>query len=215
MPPCRWQIPDAAGAGEDGLVGIGADLEPSTLVAAYASSVFPMPIGRRRLGWWSPPRRGILPIDGLIQSRSLRRSVRRYETRVDTAFPAVIERCASTPRPHGWISREIITAYLRLHELGIAHSVESWDGGRLVGGLYGVSIGGLFAGESMFHDATDASKVALVRLVSELEGVPGALLDVQWTTPHLVSLGAIDVSAAEYRRRLDLALAAPTPAAFT
>ena len=174
-----------------------------------------MPIGRRRLGWWSPPRRGILPIDGLIQSRSLRRSVRRYETRVDTAFPAVIERCASTPRPHGWISREIITAYLRLHELGIAHSVESWDGRRLVGGLYGVSIGGLFAGESMFHDATDASKVALVRLVSELEGVPGALLDVQWTTPHLVSLGAIDVSAAEYRRRLDLALAAPTPAAFT
>jgi leucyl/phenylalanyl-tRNA--protein transferase len=174
-----------------------------------------MPIGRRRLGWWSPEPRGVLPLDDLAISRSLRRSVRRYETRVDTAFDEVVDRCASIPRPHGWITRDIVDAYVDLHRLGLAHSVETWEGSTLVGGLYGVSLGGLFAGESMFHERDDASKVALVRVVEELSTRDGALLDVQWTTPHLRSLGAVDVTRAEYLQRLAVALDAEPAAVFS
>jgi leucyl/phenylalanyl-tRNA--protein transferase len=156
----------------------------------------------------------VLPIEGLVVSRSLRRSLRRYETRIDTAFDEVVDRCATIPRPHGWITRPMRDAYVRLHHLGVTHSVETWEDGRLVGGLYGVSIGALFAGESMYHDRTDASKVALVRLIDELGAVPSALLDVQWTTPHLRGLGAVDVSRREYRALLDVALRGQVPAAF-
>jgi leucyl/phenylalanyl-tRNA--protein transferase len=187
----------------------GGDLEPETLVAAYATGLFPMPVRRRTLGWWSPDPRGVLPLDGLRVSRSLRRSTRRFEVRIDTAFDDVVELCASLPRPHGWISRDIVRAYAQLHRLGLAHSVETWSSdGRLVGGLYGVAIGGLFAGESMFHLETDASKVALVGLVEHLADVPAALVDVQWSTPHLASLGVVDVTRVEYLRRLDDALGA-------
>jgi leucyl/phenylalanyl-tRNA--protein transferase len=174
-----------------------------------------MPIGRRRLGWWSPEPRGVLPLDGLAVSRSLRRSVRRYRTSVDTAFEHVIDRCASIPRPHGWITRDIVDAYVELHRLGLAHSIETWEGSELVGGLYGVSLGGLFAGESMFHDRDDASKVALVHLVDELRTRNGGLLDVQWTTPHLRSLGAVDMSRKEFLDRLAVALEADPPAIFS
>ncbi len=174
-----------------------------------------MPLGRRRLGWWSPDPRGVLPLDGLRTSRSLRRSVGRYETRVDTAFATVIDRCAHIPRPHGWITQPVIDAYLLLHELGVAHSVETWLDDRLVGGLYGVSLGALFAGESMFHDETDASKVALVRLVDELSPIPGAVLDVQWNTPHLTSLGVINVDREQYRRDVAIAIGRPGPAVFS
>jgi leucyl/phenylalanyl-tRNA--protein transferase len=173
-----------------------------------------MPVSRRRLGWWSPDPRGVIPLDGLVVSRSLQRSTRRYETRIDTAFATVLERCATTPRPHGWITPAIVDAYLELHRLGIAHSVETWHDDRLVGGLYGVSLGGLFAGESMYHEATDASKVALARLVQELAPIPGALLDVQWTTAHLTSLGAVDVTREQYRSLLAAALGAPAPPRF-
>ncbi|MEO1060531.1 MAG: leucyl/phenylalanyl-tRNA--protein transferase, partial [Actinomycetota bacterium] len=166
-PPTPWAFPDPAIADDDGLVGVGADLEPGTLLTAYRSGLFPMPL-RRSIGWWSPDPRGVLPLDGLRVTRSLRRSVRRYELRFDTAFPEVVRRCADPRRPHGWISPAIASAYGRLHELGWAHSVEAWEGDRLVGGLYGVSVDGLFAGESMFHDAVDASKVALVGLVEHL-----------------------------------------------
>ena len=185
------------------------------MVTAYASGIFPMPVSRRRLGWWSPDPRAVIPVDGLVVSRSLRRSMARYETRIDHDFARVIERCANIPRPHGWITPAIVDAYLDLHRLGIAHSIEAWDEDRLVGGLYGVSLGGLFAGGSMYHEATDASKVALARLVEELAPVPGAVLDVQWSTPHLTSLGAIDVSRDQYRTLLGTALDAPTPGVFT
>jgi leucyl/phenylalanyl-tRNA--protein transferase len=208
LPPCRWGFPDPRDAPED-LVVCGGDLEPETLVAGYATGLFPMPVRRRTLGWWSPDPRGVLPVDGLRVSRSLRRSTRRFEVRMDTAFDDVVELCASLPRPHGWINRDIVRSYQQLHRLGLAHSVETWsDDGRLVGGLYGVALRGLFAGESMFHLETDASKVALVALVDRLKDVPGALLDVQWSTPHLASLGVVDVSRREYLRRLDTALAA-------
>lgn len=194
------------------MVGIGADLEPGTLLTAYRSGLFPMPVDRRRLAWWSPNPRGILPLDGLIIRKSLRRSIRRYEIRVDTAFRQVVDACSDPGRPHGWITRGITEAYGTLHELGWAHSVEAWsDNNELVGGLYGVAVNGLFAGESMFHRAPDASKVALVALVALLGDHPDILLDVQWTTPHLETLGAIDISRSDYLNRLDRALALPLP----
>jgi leucyl/phenylalanyl-tRNA--protein transferase len=198
------------------IAGVGADLAPGTLLAAYRQGLFPMrlqargPIGLGPLGWWSPDPRGIVPLDGLHVSRSLRRSQRRFEIRVDTAFVDVMRGCADPKRPHGWIDKKFIAAYDQLHELGWAHSVETWQSderGRdvLVGGLYGVAIGGLVAAESKFHRVTDASKVAVVALVDLLRAGGGTLLDVQWTTPHLASLGAIDVPRVRY---LELAAAA-------
>ena len=201
-------------------MGVGADLEPGTVLAAYRTGIFPMPVERGMLAWWAPDPRGILPLDGLRVSRSLRKSCARFEVRVDTAFAQVLAACGD-PRRHGaWITRDIAAAYQRLHDLGWAHSVEAWslDDGTLAGGLYGVAIGGLFAGESMFHRSADASKVALVHLVDVLGGpaaaAEGRLLDVQWRTDHLASLGVVEVSAAAYRQRAAEALALPLPPAF-
>ena len=226
-PPSAWALPDVAtlaatsGGGDGDVVGVGADLEPGTLLAAYRRGMFPMPaaaVGRmeRRIVWWSPDPRGILPLGGLKVSRSLRASVRRMEVRVDTAFDAVIRACADPGRDSGWIDEEIIDAYTELYDLGWAHSVESWQDGRLVGGLYGVAIGGLFAGESMFHRVTDASKVALVGLVELLrdEYADQRLLDVQWSTPHLASLGVVEVRRSTYLDLLGCALEMPPPRAF-
>jgi leucyl/phenylalanyl-tRNA---protein transferase len=221
-PPGRWAFPGVDGADEDGLVGVGADLEPGTILAAYRRGLFPMPLGQGgQLGWWSPDPRAVIPLRGLRVSRSLRRSLRRYEIRVDTAFDDVVEACADPARPHGWISPEVCAAYRRLHDLGWAHSIESWAvasdaGDVLAGGLYGLAIGGLFAGESMFHRRTDASKVALVALAELMRrsGDPRPLLDVQWLTPHLASLGAIEVPRVRYLALLARALTAPLPAAF-
>jgi leucyl/phenylalanyl-tRNA--protein transferase len=218
-PPSKWGFP---GPGrfdaDDDLVAAGADLEPGTLLAAYRRGLFPMPSGRRGdpMLWFSPVRRGVLPLDGLRVSRSLRRSVRRFDIRVNADFAAVVDACADPRRPAGWIDAGIRSAYVELHRLGWAHSVEAWHDGRLAGGLYGVSIGGLFAGESMFHRETDASKVALVALVDLLRDAPlePRLLDVQWRTPHLASLGCVEIGRREYLRRLPDALAAPVPAAF-
>lgn len=205
--PSRWRFPSPHLAGSDGLVATGADLEPGTLLEAYRHGLFPMPVGRRNLGWWSPDPRGILPLDDLRVTRSLRQSCRKYRVDVDTCFREVIERCADPRRPSGWISPAFITAYETLHRLGWAHSVETFDaGGRLVGGLYGIRIDGLFAGESMFSVAGDASKVALVALVEELRARSVELLDVQWTTAHLVSLGALDVARERYLRLLQAAI---------
>jgi leucyl/phenylalanyl-tRNA--protein transferase len=171
--------------------------------------------GGRPIGWWSPDPRGILPLDGLRVTRSLRKSARRFEVRVDTAFDDVVAACADPRRRGAWITRELAAAYAVLHRLGWAHSVECWREGRLAGGLYGVAVGGLFAGESMFHRETDASKVALVALVAILrrDGDPRRLLDVQWRTEHLATLGVIDVPRQEYLRRLTAALTCP-PARF-
>lgn len=215
-PPSRWELPSAHAADSQGVVGIGADLEPGTVLAAYRRGLFPMPLRRpRALAWWSPDPRGILPLDGLVVSRSLRRSCRRYQVRVDTAFDEVLAACADPRRPHRWIDASVTDAYRRLHRLGWAHSVEAWDDdGELAGGLYGLAIGGFFAGESMFHRRTDASKVALVGLVERLVAGDAGLLDVQWTTDHLTSLGAVDVDRGHYLDLLGSALERPLPPAF-
>lgn len=202
-PTTDWVFPPASTADGDGVVGLGADLEPGTLLTAYRSGLFPMPLEPGgTIAWWSPDPRAVLPIDALIVSRSLRRSCRRYTVTVDRCFEAVVSACADLPRPHGWIDDQMADAYLQLHRLGWAHSVETWDGDRLVGGLYGVAIGSFFAGESMFHVATDASKVALVGLVELLGGQGAQLLDVQWLTPHLSSLGAVAIDRNRYVRLL-------------
>jgi leucyl/phenylalanyl-tRNA--protein transferase len=218
----QWWFPAATEADENGIVGAGADLEPGTLLSAYRGGIFPMPLQREEtIAWWSPDPRGVIPLDGLRVTRSLQRSLRRFEIRIDTAFEEVIDACADPSRAGRWISRAVRDAYLRLHELGWAHSVESWslDDGTLAGGLYGVAVAGLFAGESMFHRATDASKVALVALVDRMcddgTGGAGRLLDVQWQTPHLASVGAMEVSRVHYLQLLDGALALALPTAFT
>ena len=197
------------------MVAVGADLAPGTLLQAYRSSMFPMPGPGRRdpMHWWSPARRGVLPLDGMRVSRSLRQSRKHFEIRVDSAFDEVVAGCADPERPDGWIDGRISAAYTRLHRLGWAHSVEAWQDGALAGGLYGVAIGGLFAGESMFTHVRDASKVALVALVDILhdEHVAERLLDVQWATPHLASLGVVEVTRREYLARLEVAVAGGVP----
>jgi leucyl/phenylalanyl-tRNA---protein transferase len=217
--PSGIRFPSPAAADERGLVALGGDLEPGSLLLAYRSGLFPMGLADGRLSWWSPDPRGILPLDALHVSKSLKKSARRFTTTVDKAFADVIDACADRPADEfPWITKDVREAYVTLHELGWAHSIESWSSdGDLVGGLYGVAIGGLFAGESMFSRRTDASKVALVTLVETMsDPAPSTdrLIDVQWLTPHLASLGAIEVPRAEYLRRLEPALAQTRPAAF-
>ena len=210
-PATHWLLPSPDRADAHGLVAVGADLEPGTLLAAYRGGLFPMPLGRRKLGWWSPDPRGVVPLDGLHVSRSLRKSCARFEIRTNTEFEAVMRRCDDPRRPHGWITEDFVRAYTRLHHLGWAHSVETWLDGELVGGLYGVKVNGLFAGESMFHSATDASKVALVALVEILREQSATLLDVQWCTEHLASLGAIEMPRTRYLALLADAIGPTTP----
>jgi leucyl/phenylalanyl-tRNA--protein transferase len=192
------------------------NLEPDTLLWAYANGIFPMGSDDGSVEWYRPDPRAILPLENLRLSRSLARTIRqnRYQIRLNTAFAAVIRACAAPApdREETWITPEIIVAYERLHNLGYAHSVEVWaawdneKGGRLVGGLYGVALGGLFAGESMFSHERDASKVALYYLIQLLRQRGFVLLDVQFLTPHLTRMGAIEISAAAYQRRLARAL---------
>ncbi|MBW3662993.1 MAG: leucyl/phenylalanyl-tRNA--protein transferase [Actinobacteria bacterium] len=196
VPPSAWLLPDPDDADEDGVVGVGADLAPSTLVDAYRNGIFPWPHPDVSLPWFSPDPRGVLPADRVHVPRSLRQTLRRsgWETTVDVAFGAVIGACADRDRSEGtWITGEMIRCYTRLHDLGWAHSLEVWEADRLVGGLYGVQVGGVFTGESMFHSVNDASKVALVDLVHRFDAAGGTLVDVQLTTDHLRRLGAVDV----------------------
>lgn len=194
---------------------MGADLEPDTLLAAYSRGLFPMPLRPGgRIGWWSPPERGILEPERLIVHRSLRQACRRFEVRVDTVFADVVDGCADPARPHGWIDARMRTAYLRFHRAGFAHSVEAWRDDELVGGLYGVAVGGLFAGESMFYRARDASKAALVALATGLHDGHHRLIDVQWATPHLLSLGVRTIPRRDYLRRLPELMKSPDPALF-
>jgi leucyl/phenylalanyl-tRNA--protein transferase len=220
-PATSWVFGEPAHWSADDLVGAGADLHPGTVLAAYRQGLFPMPFQMRRrrlLGWWSPDPRAVIPLDSMRVTRSLRASTRRFQIRVDTAFDEVVDRCGDPRRPHGWLTPQMSEAYSDLHRLGWAHSVETWTpDGRLAGGLYGLSIGGLFAGESMWHEAApwgrDASKVALVALVVMLASageVDRRLLDVQWQTPHLASLGAIEIPRTLYLSRLADALTLPT-----
>lgn len=211
MPAPMWDLPDPADAapGED-LVALGGGLDPGTILTSYARGLFPMDVpmapelgGGEALGWWSPDPRGVLELDHLRVSRSLAQSCRRFIVTFDTHFEQVMRECADPRRPQGWITEDFIDAYVELHSLGFAHSVEVWRGRELVGGLYGVEIGGLFAGESMFHRARDASKVALVALVKRLRGCPGPrIIDVQWSTPHLASLGVTEIPRTQYLARL-------------
>ena len=207
--PASWR--------HDDLIGVSREFDADLTLAAYAAGVFPMPAPARLMGWYSPLRRGTLPRDELKVRGAWRKSVRRYETRLDTASAAVLDGCADRRRPHGWIDRRIRRVYTELHERGVAHSVEAWThDGELAGGLYGVGLGGLFAGESMFHRpdiGRDASKVALVGLVDFLRaaGPAGRLIDVQWVTPHLASLGVTEVPREAYLVRLEVALRMPTP----
>jgi leucyl/phenylalanyl-tRNA--protein transferase len=199
--PSRWALPDPADAGADDVVAVGGDLEPGTLLDAYRRGLFPMRV-EGMLAWCSPEPRGVIPLDRFHRSRSLRGAIPRFEVRVNTEFEAVMRGCADPAREHGWIDESFVSAYCALHELGWAHSVETWQDGELVGGLYGVRIGRLFAGESMFHRVRDASKVACWATVELLRLDGATLFDIQWTTPHLRTLGAVDVTRAEYLRRL-------------
>jgi leucyl/phenylalanyl-tRNA--protein transferase len=185
------------------------------LVSAYSSGWFPMAVEPGEIRWYSPDPRGIIPLEGFHASRRLSRLVRqgRFAVRVDTDFPAVIRACAARQDEEGtWIDEEILESYCALHERGLAHSIETWQDDELVGGLYGVALGGAFFGESMFHNATDASKVALVALVERLRERGYVLLDTQWLTDHLAQFGAVEISRRRYLRLLDAALKAePRP----
>lgn len=207
----RLEFPPATSANRDGLVAVGGDLSVKRLILAYRSGIFPWPIFDDDLmTWFSPDPRAILELDELKISKSLAKTLRKdvFRTTVDHAFESVITGCAApaTDRPSTWITRELRRAYIELHRAGHAHSVETWIGDELVGGLYGVAIQGLFAGESMFSRVADASKVALVTLVRRLQERGYRLLDIQQATPHMVRMGAKEVSRREYLRRLDDAL---------
>jgi leucyl/phenylalanyl-tRNA--protein transferase len=179
------------------------------LLQAYATGWFPMglePAEGGGIEWFSPNPRGILPLDGFRVSSRLQRTIRqgRFAIEIDASFEAVMRACAA--RDETWITGEIVESYVHLHRLGFAHSVEAWQGGRLVGGLYGVALRGAFFGESMFHDVTDASKVALHALVERLTARGFVLLDVQWVTPHLAGFGAVEVPRRRYLRLLERAM---------
>lgn len=211
-PPSRWVFPDPEQSPDD-LIALGADLKPGTLLAAYRHGLFPMPLSDdTTIGWYSPAARAVLPVDGLRVTRSMRQSRRRFEISMDKAFSDVVSGCADPAREGAWISPAVVAAYQRLHSLGWAHSIEVWHGDELAGGLYGVAVGGLFCGESMFHRQRDASKVALMTLAEVLDdGSPGRLFDVQWSTPHLKSLGVVELGRAAYLTRLTEALELPLP----
>jgi leucyl/phenylalanyl-tRNA---protein transferase len=176
------------------------------LIEAYSRGVFPMAMDDGEIGWFSPDPRGVIPIEGFHVPHGLARVLRRrpFEVRVNTAFRGVMECCAR--REETWIDATILESYCRLHELGFAHSVEAWRDGELAGGLYGVAIGGVFFGESMFSETTDASKVALHALVERLRTRGFTLLDTQWTTPHLAQFGAMEIPRSDYLQRLRRAL---------
>ncbi|MBI5800361.1 MAG: leucyl/phenylalanyl-tRNA--protein transferase [Verrucomicrobia bacterium] len=209
----RLQFPDARDAVKRGphagLVAVGGDLSVPRLLLAYRSGLFPWTADP--VTWWSPDPRGIFELDQFHVSRSLARTVRKggFNVTFDRAFREVIMACATRRRPGGWISPKFIAAYTAMHEAGHAHSVECWRAGELVGGVYGVAAGGLFAGESMFHRADDASKVALLHLVGHVRERGFVLFDTQMVTPVTRQLGATEVSRATYLRRLAAAVAVP------
>jgi leucyl/phenylalanyl-tRNA---protein transferase len=197
QPPSRF--PDPRTGPGDAPLAVGGDLEPETMLDAYRHGIFPWPDGNI-LFWWSPDPRALLPLDGLHISRSLRRILHqdRFDATVDQAFSDVVRSCANRAGEGTWIVPDLIHAYERLHDQGHAHSVEVWHEGRLAGGIFGITVGAVFTGESMFHRVTDASKVALVRLVERLRAGGFALFDVQLPTPHLTSLGAVEVARADF-----------------
>ena len=205
----NW-FPDPHLADPDGLVAIGGDLSTPRLLAAYRQGIFPWSVDP--ITWWSPDPRGIIELGRLHVSRTLRKVLRRqpFELTIDRAFDAVIRACKEAPgRGASWISPKLMRAYLRLHQEGYAHSVEAWQGDALVGGVYGVAVGGLFAGESMFHRVNDASKITLVFLEEHLRLSGFELFDVQMVTPITGQMGAKGISREEYLRKVEAAVARP------
>jgi leucyl/phenylalanyl-tRNA--protein transferase len=184
-------------------------IDPEVLLQGYRLGVFPMAMENGEIEWFSPDPRAILPLDKFHTPHTLERVVRKksFEIRIDTSFTAVMEQCAQ--RPETWINDEIVESYSRLHRLGHAHSVEAWQNGELAGGLYGVSIGGAFFGESMFHHVRDASKIALLALVEHLRERRFTLLDTQWVTPHLEKFGALEIPRQDYLHLLNTAVNLP------
>ena len=205
----QWTFPDPRRADDHGLIGNGGDFTPSTILTAYSRGIFPWPHPEAEMLWFSPNPRAIIPLDGLKISRRLGRTIRsgRFRVTVDAAFSQVIAACAET-RPEGtWVTPALRAGYSELHELGWAHSFEVWDrAGSLAGGLYGVAIGAMFGAESMFHRATDASKVAMVALVQHARTIGLELIDVQVLTDHTERIGAIEIGRDEYLARLAVAV---------
>lgn len=199
-------------ADPDGLLAIEGDLSVERLIEAYKNGIYPCYTIGEPILWWSPEMRGVIPLDGLRINRTLRNILNRklFDFRINTAFEEVMRRCSNPRRDGGgaWITEEMVEAYIRLHKLGLAHSVEAWDskGAGLVGGLYGVSLGGLFAGESMFYDRPYASKAALVHLVERLKTRGYKLLDCQMVTEATGSMGAVEIKRKEYLKLLADAL---------
>ena len=212
----RLWFPDPLRARGDGMVAIGGDLSVPRLVLAYSNGIFPWTVNP--ITWWSPNPRGIFELKDFHVSRSLRHELKRgrIEVTFDRDFPAVIRGCAEAPRDGDstWITEEFIRAYISLHEAGHAHSVEAWTDGELVGGLYGVAVGGLFAGESMFHRVSNASKVCVARLVERLNAQGFQLFDTQMVTTATEQMGAVEVSRAEYLKRLWAAMELGSPRSF-
>jgi leucyl/phenylalanyl-tRNA---protein transferase len=212
IPPInRYELvfPDPSGASPEGIVAFGGDLNPSRLLLAYRKGIFPWYAKGDPILWWSPDPRLILELDDFKLRRSLKKRLPRFEIRFDTAFEAVMRRCASKARPGqrgSWILEEVIEAYTELFELGCAHSVEAYLEGVLVGGLYGVSVGRVFCGESMFADVSDASKAALAALVEKLRLWGYDFIDCQVPTEHLKSLGAVEIPRREFLMRLEAAV---------
>ncbi len=212
MPPKFF--PPATESTPDGLVAVGGDLAPPRLLDAYRHGIFPWPVSDEEMMlWWSPDPRAILPLDAMHISRRLRRTLRsgKFQVTCDRAFAEVIAGCAIGPGREGgtWLTEPMIDAYVQMHRMGHAHSVEVWHEGQVAGGTYGIVIGGLFAAESMFYRVRDASKVALAHLVHHLSTQGFQLLDVQQWTPHTSRLGVIEIPRAEYLRRLQVAVEAP------
>jgi leucyl/phenylalanyl-tRNA--protein transferase len=196
------------------LTSFGSNWNPDTLLAAYRAGLFPMPYeldgAEVAIGWWSPQSRAIFYPDQIHISKSLRSAMKKFTITVDSDFESVIRACANPQRERGWINEDVISAFGKLHQMGAAHSIEVWDrGGRLVGGLYGIEVGGIFAGESMFHLATNASKAALVHLGVLLNDGNGRIIDTQWMTGHLESMGAKPIERGEYCRILPKLLGIP------
>lgn len=202
------QFPHPRTASPDGIVAIGGDLDPDSIMAAYRQGIFPWPVEKLPLLWFSPPQRGVLEFAELRIPHSLARARRRSTLRctVDEAFPLVIRACADTPRPGQrgtWITAAVVMAYVRLHHMGVAHSVEAWDGNRLVGGIYGVDVDGAFAAESMFYRQPNASKLALLHLLDHLKGRGLDWIDIQTLTPHMARLGAKTIDRDEFLAKLE------------
>lgn len=212
LPPSRYRFPDPAGFPAEGLIAAGGDFAPATVIEAYRAGIFPWPHPSAELLWFSPDPRAILEPGGVHVSRRLARTLRqgRFHATVDAAFEQVIRACAERPDDDGtWITERLVRGYIELHELGWAHSIETWTAeGELAGGLYGIAVGAMFGAESMFHRVTDGSKAAMVAMAQHAAAIGVRFIDVQVLTPHTASMGGVEISRDEYLARLKDALGA-------